>query len=283
MGRQGPSPPPKHHHHLPHHRHRQHRHSHLDRPLDSRTVDNNIECPVSLSLESLNETSYSPSAHAIVESWLRQVHPSRAEEPGESRGDYSPECHRDRPQNHRSWRPQHIHSVTDCSSPGLPVTKDYRRNAKKLKRKSHDSSLIDEYVPPQQRWENGAEGVPREREGRLCSQSPYEVAADSATDDSLPVSDAGEGLVFEKRPRHKTRADKYEKKESARDGKRRKTEEGKNLRKPRAKKKKDIAVGKNVMNNFVSEAVTNDRITVHPNLRPGLFKNKRIPTQHPSK
>jgi len=272
MGRQGSSPPCQR-HRLPHYRRRRHdHHNHSNHQLDPHATSSD-RAP--LSLGKLNRTSHPPNSHALVESWLGQIastsrlifpgsqyHPINIEEQQHSReGDLSG-YHRERGHENKSWRPQHILPVQDRSSPSLPLTKDYERNPKRVKRESHDSSIIDDYDLPRQKWGRGTEEVSYEYEGRLRCRSPYESPVDN-TDASPRAPDAGKILAFEKRPRHKTRADKYEREKLARDSKKKNPpEEGKRARKSRSKKKKDIAIGKNVMNNFTSEAVTNDRITV---------------------
>lgn len=80
---------------------------------------------------------------------------------------------------------------------------------------------------------------------------------------SPPTSCASAARAFEKRPRHKTRADKYDAKKLGSRKKRKKPsdEEQHQPRKSKSRRK-HLAIGKNVMNNFTSDAVLNDRITV---------------------
>ncbi|KAI0483082.1 hypothetical protein GGR56DRAFT_223972 [Xylariaceae sp. FL0804] len=55
------------------------------------------------------------------------------------------------------------------------------------------------------------------------------------------------------------------------------------LHKPRGsrKKKHGLTSGRNVMGTYTSDAVLNDRITIQPALKPGLFDNKRMSKKQP--
>ncbi|KAK8126408.1 uncharacterized protein PG998_002167 [Apiospora kogelbergensis] len=77
-----------------------------------------------------------------------------------------------------------------------------------------------------------------------------------------------------KKPRHKTRVDKYEHKKDRHRSRKSAEDEPppKSSRRRKEDKKKAMATSKNVMSNWVSKAVLNDRITP---IRPGIFKNGR--------
>ncbi|KAI1143382.1 hypothetical protein F5Y05DRAFT_151096 [Hypoxylon sp. FL0543] len=101
---------------------------------------------------------------------------------------------------------------------------------------------------------------------------------------SSTTSHVDKEVSYEKRPRHKTRKDKYETKEK----KRKHQQEGhpshddhRCKKRRRAEKRKTMISGKNVMNNFRSDAVLNDRITVQPHLKPGIFDNGRTSKRQP--
>ncbi|KAI0147856.1 hypothetical protein F4776DRAFT_285015 [Hypoxylon sp. NC0597] len=101
-------------------------------------------------------------------------------------------------------------------------------------------------------------------------------------DASSTTSHVSKEANFEKRPRRKTREDKYETKKTKRkheqeappshDDHRRKKHK-------RAEKRKSTISSKNVVNNFSSDAVLNNRIT--PHLKPGLFDNGRKSKKQP--
>ncbi|ROW11402.1 hypothetical protein VMCG_01571 [Cytospora schulzeri] len=78
---------------------------------------------------------------------------------------------------------------------------------------------------------------------------------------------------FEKRARRKTRDDRYDTLKTDDVGKKKKsrTKAGKQSRRKRDK----LSSAREVMSNFNSNAILNDRITMQPSLRPGLFDNGR--------
>lgn len=103
-------------------------------------------------------------------------------------------------------------------------------------------------------------------------------------DASSTISHADEGPNFEKRPRRKTREDKYETKKRKRNHEEGSAVDHSNHRSKKRKKvdkRKSMASSKNVVNNFTSNAVLNDRITVQPHLKPGLFDNGRTSKKQP--
>ncbi|KAF3060923.1 hypothetical protein GL218_03413 [Daldinia childiae] len=103
-------------------------------------------------------------------------------------------------------------------------------------------------------------------------------------DASSTTSRADERPNFEKRPRRKTREDKYETKKRNRNPEEGSAVDHSNRRSKKRKKvekRKSMASSKNVMNNFTSNAVLNDRITVQPHLKPGLFDNGRASKKQP--
>ncbi|ROT39861.1 hypothetical protein SODALDRAFT_358275 [Sodiomyces alkalinus F11] len=80
--------------------------------------------------------------------------------------------------------------------------------------------------------------------------------------------------TFEKRPRHKTREDKYDRERKPR-GTRKHSESSKPGKPKRRKEvaKKQLASRREVMNNFTSQTVRSDRVTLHPGATPGIFQN----------
>ncbi|KZL88266.1 hypothetical protein CI238_01206 [Colletotrichum incanum] len=84
---------------------------------------------------------------------------------------------------------------------------------------------------------------------------------------------------FEKRPRHKTREDRYDPQERVRQKRKKCREE----RPAPSKKppKKMTSSSREVMDNFRSEVVLNDRLTLQPCITPGLFRNGRVSSPKP--
>ncbi|KAI1806463.1 hypothetical protein F4811DRAFT_150001 [Daldinia bambusicola] len=99
-------------------------------------------------------------------------------------------------------------------------------------------------------------------------------------DASPATSHADQRPDFEKKPRRKTREDKYEMKKREHIHKEKDVSHQDKKRK-KSEKRKSIASSKNVMGNFTSNAVLNDRITVQPHLKPGLFDNGRTSKKQP--
>ncbi|KAI8964934.1 hypothetical protein F5Y11DRAFT_355380 [Daldinia sp. FL1419] len=103
-------------------------------------------------------------------------------------------------------------------------------------------------------------------------------------DASSTMSREDQQLNFEKRPRRKTREDKYEpkkRKQSHEEGNTLGHSNHRDKKHKRTGKKKSMASSKNVVNNFTSKTVLNDRITVQPHLKPGLFDNGRASKKPP--
>jgi hypothetical protein len=274
MGRQELSPPRqrhlvpdhrrrhRHHHHHPHPyiHHDPYHHTHYS---DAETTNRKF----SWHLGRLNREFHAPNSHDVVESWLGQVTASAAtRKPVSLEPRDQPVHYRKQPRSQDSnispcrrhpglvdplWGPQHIPPDQGPSSPHLPLTTNRDRKLKRYKRSSDDSSLLSDDNRCQEHWERGRAGSPSEYE----ESSHYK-----------PLDEAQVGGVsaFEKRPRHKTREDKYEtKKPEGRE--RRRITSGQGEQRPRkseSKRRKHVATGRNVMNNFASEAVLNDRITV---------------------
>ncbi|KAJ8129800.1 hypothetical protein O1611_g3831 [Lasiodiplodia mahajangana] len=287
MGHQESSPPRQRQrvpHHRHHHRHR-HGHNHYAAALTANSES-------ALTLGRLNREFHAPDSHVVVESWLGQVTapvPTTRMRSPESRNQPVHHDKRPRSKDRQSpswrqharrvdplWRPQHIPPARGSSPPRLLLP---TRNPKRYKRGSDDSSLISDLGPLRgPRKQSYIQSTLEQAEG--SRHKPLDEV-EVGTSASSPVSHVGAVPAFEKQPRHKTRADKYETKKS---GDRKTRGEMRDRgeeppRKSKSRKRKPIATGKNVMNNFTSEAVLNDRIT--PNLKPGLFNNKRVSKNHP--
>ena len=158
------------------------------------------------------------------------------------------------------WRPHGVITTVNEVHPIRPVSPGHQRKSRRRRPESSDSSIIS---GPQVITE-----TPRKRHRPVSIQegSPTpESCSNSRRDMPPPAASHGESPRFEKRPRHRTREDKYETMKSRRSQS--KHASSKTHRKLDKNKKKGIPTGKNVMSNFTSNAVLNDRITVSNILR----------------
>ncbi|KAI1428267.1 hypothetical protein F5Y12DRAFT_49838 [Xylaria sp. FL1777] len=290
MGHQEASPP-RQRHRVPHHRRHHHRRNHTAAAQTTR-------CNPSWTLGRLNRDSHAPDSHATVESWLAQLAaPVPASRPGlplsrnqlvhhgkrsRSEDSFGSSC-RQRPRRaDQLWRPQHIPSTQGSSPHRLPLLAKPKKHPKRYERNSDDSSLISGLSPRRELQESDCTKTTAEHEEN-SHYGPLDETEIGAIRALSPMSHIGAKVpAFEKRPRHKTRPDKYDTKK-LKGNKRRGKAAANDEHQPRGSKSKkgNYAVnGENAMKNFTSEAVTNGRITVQPNLKPGLFNNKRVPKEH---
>ena len=107
------------------------------------------------------------------------------------------------------------------------------------------------------------------RDNTLASQSSCSVASDGKSMRTFSDVEHDYDHAYEKRPRRKTRQDRYDTKRQKLQyqGKRRKTKEKKTI--PRNSKRPDsrkgqLRSGKEVMDNFTSAAIAVDKVTVSP-------------------
>ncbi|KAI0404370.1 hypothetical protein F4802DRAFT_253928 [Xylaria palmicola] len=291
MGHQESSPP-RQRHRVPHQRHRPRSRHHRTHPAAAQAANRDS----ALSLGRLNREAHVPDSHAVVESWLggvtapaltrRLVYPearnrrARHRKPSHSQDRLKSPRRQSSRRIDRSWRPQHIPPARGASPSHLPVP--YTRERDRYNRNSDDSSLIADSNPLQGHYEWDTADPPSEHEENT-RQGPLDESEAGTVDASLPASHNSRALAFEKRPRHKTKADKYDSKKSGKHTKRGQVLDQDEHRPSvsRLKKRKHTVTGKNIMNNFNSEAVLSDRITVQPNLKPGLFNNRRMPNKPP--
>ncbi|KAI1498873.1 hypothetical protein F5X99DRAFT_392068 [Biscogniauxia marginata] len=289
---------------MPHHRHRHPKRAdkypvgsldHRRLPNTRYQVQND-----SLSPGRLNRVLEAPNGHDAVESWLGGVaahvsHP-RPRSPGfreEAAKDSRRQLLQDTTPRKRgnservdlSWRPNHIlHMEASHSSP----RQQHLNHEKRLKRPKHrenDSSLISGFGNSTQPSEIGLVSALCERE-HTSPSIPLGEGDRSVAGDSSPMSHLDELAAFERRPRRKTREDKYDtKKKGSCKHETNREESQHNHRTKRIKrsekKRKAAMPSKNVMNNFNSHAVLNDRITVQPTFKPGLFENGRLSKGQP--
>ncbi|KAI1488503.1 hypothetical protein F5X96DRAFT_645184 [Biscogniauxia mediterranea] len=261
------------------------------RPPDTRYQVQNS----SLSSGRLNRVADAPSGHDVVESWLGGVVAHTPRPPPESpkfRKEAAHSSRRRLPQDTRplngecsgrvdsTWRPHRILHMKTSQSPRTlhPI---HEEGSKRSKHRRNDSSLISGFEnsakPPKCDFVSASD----ERE-QTSPSTPLGEEHRSSVGDSPPTSHLDELKAFERRPRRKTREDKYDtnKKAGRKHGTSGGEEDGANRRRKRTKragkKRKPAVPSKNVMNNFTSDAVMNDRITVQPTFKPGLFDNGRL-------
>ncbi|KAI0443696.1 hypothetical protein F4803DRAFT_304642 [Xylaria telfairii] len=284
MGHQE-SPQPRERHRVPHHRRRRHHHN---RHSPTRTTNGKP----AFSLGRLNRGSHAPDNHNVVESWLGQL-----TAPVPTSWLVSPEAqnqaiHRTKSQRSQDrhifpcsqnpgrvdplWRPQHIPPAQGSSPPRFPLPTNRERNPKRYKQSSSDSSLISDTNLRREFRELGHIATASKHDEGSHHRPLNESEVDTAGASS-PTSHEIIAPTFERRPRHKTKADKYNTKKA--EDRKRKGEDKHRPRKSKSNKRGRIVTGKNVMKNFNSEAVLNNRITVPANLKPGLFNNKRVPKE----
>lgn len=161
-----------------------------------------------------------------------------------------------------TWLPHHITPGTNEPLRSTPLTSNQQGKHRRQRPTSVDSSVISEFQarrdPPRKR--RAVISVPAYSISSVGPDERLSITQNS----SPPIPQAVGSPRFEKRPRHKTKEDKYDTKKR----KRRQSHDssGESRRKMRQntekRKRKAIALSKNVMNNFTSKAVTNDRITV---------------------
>ncbi|KAI0854429.1 hypothetical protein F5Y00DRAFT_7030 [Daldinia vernicosa] len=249
-----------------------------------------------------NSASQPQPRYDIVENWLEQTarpdpHPWPSTSQGyrkETPGNNSPYRPLDAtsPYNKRPrrvdprWSPRHdfpSHYMHQ-SGPSFETSgpKDSRKSTRRRTAPS-DSSLISgfenttkppSYTPGSAQWNHV---------DTLTTRAPRDAGL-VYLHASSTTSRADEQPNFEKRPRRKTREDKYETKKRKRTHEEGSTVDYSNHRSKKRKKidkRKSIASSKNVVNNFTSNAVLNDRITVQPHLKPGLFDNGRASKKQP--
>ncbi|KAI0143635.1 hypothetical protein GGR57DRAFT_507953 [Xylariaceae sp. FL1272] len=295
MGRQESSP---HHqrHRMPHrrrHHHHHQKHAKLAHPESN------------LSLGNLNREFQDPGGKVRVESWLGQVTgpagstskmPRRQEiysaEQPRLQHDDPPLAHQARGRVDPLWRPKHMPPANgvkpELFSPstgqGFGLNR-YKRNS------SGNSSLISDSYSPSESRSQSRSHTPVEDKSRPRCRPRHEAEMDYAHVSSSTSHERCQPQTIDKRPRRKTKVDKYDtKKQSDRKRKKLTSEQNsiqdeKRTTEPGLRKKKRRknpgASGKNAMNRFASEAVLNDRITVQHGLKPGLFENRRVPREEP--
>lgn len=220
------------------------------------------------------------SGHHDVWQWLSQTetqrnHACHNEKSSQDRIDeYRNRSRRQHPAwpEDQTWRPQHITSAVYQILPHPPLVSHRERKPKHRHPMSNDSSIIGGLQTPRNH--------PQMRHERVAAHK-YSAAPDQGSEElfvpqcSSPPEFQPAGLPqFEKRPRHKTREDRYDNKKRKREQEKEGTTESRHKAREKSEKRRKRALvsTKNVMNNFASGAVLNDRITVgcpwtvHPRL-----------------
>ncbi|KAI1435289.1 hypothetical protein GGR50DRAFT_333732 [Xylaria sp. CBS 124048] len=266
-----------------------HRHSH-HRFHRSHSEAESTKRKLHFNLERLKQASDAPDSNTIVENWLRKAAttlPTELQAEIKSQQKHPKDRNVSPSRLHTKtvdpvWRPQHIPPARGSLSPHLPPLLNRERNSKRYKRKPGSSSIIDlSYTCGDTRRRSRKENSPHRRESSRHEPPSHDKLDNRGV--SSPLSHVIAAPTFEKRPRHKTRADKYDTKKSRGHERKNKSPdpEEHHPKKSRRRGKKIHVNGKNVMDRFASDAVLNDRITVQPNLRPGLFENKRVSKKRP--
>ncbi|KAI1096084.1 hypothetical protein F5B19DRAFT_218935 [Rostrohypoxylon terebratum] len=237
----------------------------------------------------------------IVENWLAQTarrspHPSPRNSQGRRRED-AHSHHPSRPLNtiapynkhprhvDQRWSPRHGFPADNLPQAASPFRDPGMRDPRKSRRvriTTSDSSFISGFGNSTRPPDHGPGPILQVRENTPPVRSPREEGL-APLDTSSTTSHVDDHTNFEKRPRHKTREDKYETKKRKRgheDGTRGHEEDRRKKRK-KAQGKKSAMSSKNVVNKFTSDAVLNDRITVQPHLKPGIFDNGRTSKRQP--
>ncbi|KAK6954083.1 hypothetical protein Daesc_004045 [Daldinia eschscholtzii] len=128
-----------------------------------------------------------------------------------------------------------------------------------------DSSFISGFENTMKPPSSTPGSTRRDRVDIVNSKVPKDAAL-GALDASSTTSHTGEQPNFEKKPRRKTKEDKYEIKKRKHNHKERdaiahNTHQHRDKKRKKIEKRKSMTSSKNVMNNFASNAVLNDRIT----------------------
>ena len=137
---------------------------------------------------------------------------------------------------------------------------------KRRHRSSSDSSLLEPVAKPEPKSRKGDEPKlhPEKREDHVAQQHKKHKVASSDSESSAESNTRQE--TYEKRDRHKTREDRYELKKKK---KKHKSDKPDGERKPKKKREKkgdkkraSKKAGEDLMNNFSSKSVAQDRLTV---------------------
>ncbi|KAB5580952.1 hypothetical protein GE09DRAFT_1084337 [Coniochaeta sp. 2T2.1] len=167
------------------------------------------------------------------------------------------------------------------------LSNDMKKSRRRGRRRSRDSSIIAPAVPDPRHTPHG-------RDARKLSEilDPSQITQKAAhkkrprlSPSTAPGYDERveeqkeEDRRYEKRARHKTRADKYEPNHGGR-ARRKHVEHAPKVkeRKPNDKrkmKKSALTTASDLMDKFSSHAIHNDRLTIKPSMQAGIFRNSK--------
>ncbi|KAI0889835.1 uncharacterized protein GGS22DRAFT_177007 [Annulohypoxylon maeteangense] len=302
--REASQSPPR---HSTHHRRRHHQ------PRDgnkSYQVSNDRSClkhshkqhQSDLAIGNSNRSSQPHFRFDIVENWLAQTaRQSPHSCPRTSQGHRREDTHSHHPSRpldsiapynkhprhvDPKWSPRHgfpSYSLPQSASPFQDLGMRDPRKSRRRRITPSDSSFISGFRNSTRPPDHGPGPIPHVRKNIPPTRSPREAGL-AHPDASSISSHVDEQMNFERRPRHKTREDKYETKKTKRDHEKGSSggyEEHRRKKRKKAEKRKSIISSKNIVNNFTSDAVLNSRITVQPQLKPGLFENRRTSKKQP--
>ncbi|KAH6666585.1 hypothetical protein B0J14DRAFT_677846 [Halenospora varia] len=204
-----------------------------------------------------------------VRRWLAETR----EEAGDDELDTGEQTGNPRKENTLTRRhPQLLHDAREDSKRQHRPSKQKRRHAS-----SSDSSILEEpaKVSLRLREKDNERGLEASKYAPRPSKRQRTVSNASAEDHVEDRHDPKE--VFEKRARHKTREDRYEPKEaSKKEGKHIEIKRSISKREKKSDRRKAAKkAGEDLMNNFISKNIGQERLTIRPSYGPGLFKNGR--------
>ncbi|KAI1209107.1 uncharacterized protein F4807DRAFT_110381 [Annulohypoxylon truncatum] len=255
----------------------------------------------SLDIVNLDRPSQPHTRYDIVENWLAQTaRQSPHSCPRNSKGHRREDAHNHHPSKplnaiapynkhprrvDQKWSPRHgfpAESLPQSASPFQDLGMRDPRKSRRRRIVPSDSSFISGFGNFSRPPDYGPGPIPQGRENIPPARSSREASLAPPDTPSI-ASHVDEQINFEKRPRRKTREDKYETKNKKRYHEKEGSgyEEHRKKKRKKAEKRKSTISSKNVVNNFTSDAVLNDRITVQPHLKPGLFENGRTSKKQP--
>ncbi|OTB08706.1 hypothetical protein M426DRAFT_316719 [Hypoxylon sp. CI-4A] len=298
--------PPRHptHHHRRRHRAPDESNSNIKSHNTSRLKHPRRHLHHDSTLLDLNHASQQQTRLGAVENWLEQTakqtpHPQPSTSQGHRSGipdsddpsrpfdATSPYNKHPRPVDPR-WSSRHdfpYDSLHQSGSPFKDLGLGDRRRSSRKRDGSSDSSFISGFENSTKPPDYNIGSIQQQKENIPPARSPREAGPASLSDSSV-ASYVGEKVNYEKRPRRKTREDKYETRKEKRHRQQEDAinhDDHRRKKRKKAEKRKSKAgiSSKNVMSNFTSAAVLNERITVQPHLKPGLFDNARASKKQP--
>lgn len=210
----------------------------------------------------------------LVQGWLDDIDGLRSAAPDARHAQFkgSHPKHRSRPQppSPKPWLPHGQTSLADNGSSGLTRLRSIergRRESRSVSALEEDSSIIAPAGDPDRATTRGLPSAsrlvlpPEEFHNEREKRQYLEFGDGPPLQGSSPA-----GRRFEKRPRHKTRANRYDVVKLDHDdrgtGTRDKENHGAKVRRAKRKKQDNMTSAKEIMDSFNSESILHDRITV---------------------